>query len=49
VRTDDGTHYQSNGARLITSAVVAALEKRSDWPVESEGQPLPQFGRLPWL
>jgi len=30
VRTDDGTHYQSNGARLITSAVVAAIEKRSD-------------------
>ena len=30
VRTDDGTHYQSNGARLITTAVVAAIEKRSD-------------------
>jgi len=27
VRTDDGTHYQSNGARLITAAVVAAIEQ----------------------
>ncbi|HCJ86236.1 MAG TPA: hypothetical protein DHV80_06725 [Acidimicrobiaceae bacterium] len=25
VRTDDGTHYQSSGARLITDAVVAAV------------------------
>ena len=30
VRTDDGTHYQSNGARLISAAVVAAIEERSD-------------------
>ncbi len=29
VRTDDGTHYQSNGARLITAAVVAAVEQNS--------------------
>ncbi len=27
VRTDDGTHYQSHGARLITAAVVAAIEQ----------------------
>lgn len=29
VRTDDGTHYQSNGARLITAAVVNAIEQRT--------------------
>ena len=29
VRTDDGTHYQTNGARLITAAVVSAIERRT--------------------
>jgi hypothetical protein len=29
VRTDDGTHYQSNGARLITGAVVSVIERRA--------------------
>ncbi|MEC7916104.1 MAG: DUF459 domain-containing protein [Actinomycetota bacterium] len=29
VRTQDGTHYQSNGARLIVGAVVAAIEERT--------------------
>jgi hypothetical protein len=29
VRTDDGTHYQPNGARLITAAVVSVIERRS--------------------
>ena len=29
VRTDDGTHYQFDGARLIASAVMNAIEGRS--------------------
>ena len=29
VRTDDGTHYQSDGARLLAAAVVKAIEERT--------------------
>ncbi|MEC8921637.1 MAG: DUF459 domain-containing protein [Actinomycetota bacterium] len=29
VRTDDGTHYQPDGARLITAAVISAIEGRA--------------------
>lgn len=33
VRTNDGVHYQSSGGRLLTAAVVAAIEKKMDGPM----------------
>jgi len=33
VRTNDGTHYQLSGGRLLTTALVAAIEKKMDGPL----------------